>query len=93
MERLTENDRGTFLVTTQSGTEHVWVITDERVTVQRTPKNTSHWSMQGFTTRPYTATVETWPEVGSCFLNIVNGGAGDAPWTRSSTVKSIERVA
>lgn len=94
MERLTENDRGTFLVTTLSGTKHLWVITDEGVTVQRKAKRDAyhHPSMNGFTEQPYRATVNTWPEVGSCFLNIVNDGVGDIPWTRSATVKSIERL-
>jgi hypothetical protein len=95
MDRLTENDRGTFLVTTRSGTQHVWVITDSGVEVTRKAKRGAehHWSMRDFPEKPYTATVQIWPEVGVCFQNIINGGHGDIPWTRSSTVQSIERLA
>ena|SRR6478752_8317070 len=97
MERLTENDRGTYLVTTRSGTQHKWEIVDNHgeafVSVTRMPKrNGSHWSMVGFPNgRPVTAyRVEVWPEVGSCFVYFMHG---DIPWTRSSTVQSIERLA
>lgn len=94
MDRLTENDRGTFLVTTRSGTQHVWTITDERVTVLRNPSRTgnNHWSMGDFPNgRPNIAnSVHAWPEVGGCFLYTMSG---DIPWTRSSTVRSIERLA
>jgi hypothetical protein len=93
MDRLTENDRGTFLVTTRSGTQHTWVLSDEGVTVERNPSPESgHWSMHAFINgRPNHVTrVEAWPEVGSCFLYFMHG---DIPWTRSSTVQSIERLA
>lgn len=96
MDRLTESDRGNFLVTTQ-GSTHLWEITeshgDVHVSVTRNPNGRGHFSMDGFPNgRPYTATVKTWPEVGGLFLNIVSGGAGDIPWTRSSRIKSIERL-
>lgn len=94
MDRLTEQDRGIFLVTTYSGTEHVWEITDEKVAVARQPVGGRHHpSMAGFPTTPYEADVKYWPEVGSCFVNIINGGYGDIPCTRSSTVQTIERLA
>lgn len=97
MERLTENDRGTFLVTTKSGTQHKWEIVDSHgephVSVTRMPKRDGehHWSMDAFPNgRPVTAnTVHAWPEVGGCFLYTMHG---DIPWTRSSTVRSIERL-
>lgn len=94
MDRLTENDRGTFLVTTRSGTQHKWVITDEVITVERNPGDSeggNHWSMFGFPNgRPnYVTKVERWPEVGVTFLYWMHG---DIPWTRSSTVRSIERL-
>lgn len=93
MDRLTENDRGTFLVITKSGTRHTWVITDESVTIERNPdpNGEHHWSMSGFANgRPNTAIrVEMWPEVGGFFLYHTHG---DIPWTRSSRIKSIERV-
>lgn len=92
MDVLTENDRGVFLVTTRSGTEHVWDISDEGVTVERNPAGTGHWSMELFPNgRPNVVTdVTAWPEVGACFLYHMYG---DIPWTRSSTVRSIERLA
>lgn len=96
MERLTENDRGTFLVTTKSGTTHLWEIIDSHgepfVSVTRRPSNPGHWSMQGFPNgRPVTATrVDAWPEVGGFFLYHMHG---DIPWTRSSRIVSIERIA
>lgn len=95
MERLTENDRGEFIVTTKSGTTHLWEITDEGVTVTRRPNADSehHPSMNGFTEQPYRATVHAWPEVGGFFFNIVNGGAGDIPCMRSARIVSIEKVA
>lgn len=93
MERLTENDRGTFLVTTRSGTQHVWHITDEVITVQRNPSRDGnrHWSMADFPNgRPNTVgRVVYWPEVGGHFLYTLHG---DTPWTRSSTIRSIERL-
>lgn len=92
MDKLTAEDRGTFIVTTYSGTTHTWEISDEAVMVTRKASGPGHWSMQDFTTRPYRATVQTWPVVGGRFHNIVNGGAGDVPWTLSSTIVSIERV-
>lgn len=93
MERLTENDRGTFLVTTKSGTQHVWNITDDEVTVQRQPKRggAHHPSMDNFTSEPYVAEVHTWPEVDFFFLNVIKDG--DVPWTRSARIVSIERLA
>lgn len=92
MERLTENDRGTFLVTTKSGTQHTWVITDEGITVERRPSGDGHWSMSGFPNgRPNTVTrVDMWPEVDGFFLYHMYG---DIPWTRSSRIRSIERLA
>lgn len=93
MERLTAEDRGTFIVTTKSGTTHTWVITDERVTVERNPSKDGehHWSMSGFNNgRPNTATrVEAWPEVEGFFLYHMHG---DIPWTRSARIVSIERA-
>lgn len=91
MERLTETDRGTFLVTTKSGTEHTWVITDEGITVERRPSRDGHWSMSGFPNgRPNHVTkVSSWPEVDGFFLYHMHG---DIPWTRSSRIRSIERV-
>lgn len=96
--RLTENDRGTFLVTTRSGTQHKWELIDSHgevhVSVTRMPKrgHESHWSMREFPNgRPVTAAkVVAWPEVGGHFLYTMHG---DMPWTRSSKVVSIERLA
>lgn len=95
MERLTENDRGKFLVTTKSGTTHLWEIRDNHgephVSVTRKPSGDGHWSMVGFPNgRPVTAyRVDLWPKVGGFFLYHMHG---DIPWTRSSRVQSIERV-
>lgn len=97
MERLTENDRGTFLVTTLSGSKYKWELRDNHgevhVSVTRTPKrgHEGHWSMEAFPNgRPVTVNaVHAWPEVGGCFLYTMHG---DIPWTRSSTVVSIERL-
>lgn len=92
MERLTENDRGTFLVQTQ-GSLHRWHITPEGVVrVTRYSSRPNPFGCDALNGRPYTATVKAWPEVGGVFLNIINGGGGDVPWTQSSTIKSIERV-
>jgi len=92
ISEIVPTDRGVFIVKTQSST-HRWTITDESVIVERNPDadREHHWSMDGFPPS-YHATPKAWPVVGECFLNTVNGGAGDIPWTRSSTVKSIERV-
>lgn len=92
MERLTAEDRGTFLVTTRSGTEHLWTITDEGVEVERNGHRPNAFGCDVLNGRPYAATVQAWPEVGLTFMNIINGGRGDVPWTRSSTVVSIERI-
>lgn len=91
MERLTENDRGTFLVTTQ-GSTHMWEITDKGVKVTRNSGRANVYGLNRINGTPYDATVEVWPEVGGCFRNVINGGAGDIPWTRSSRIESIERV-
>lgn len=96
MERLTENDRGTFLVKTQ-GSAHVWDIHEVRgevrVQVTRYSSGRNPFGCDMLTGRPYKATVDVWPSVHGYFTNIVNGGAGDVPWTRSSTIRSIERIA
>ena len=91
MERLTENDRGTFVVTTKSGTKHTWVITDDSVTVLRVPAGDSHWSMRDFRNGVpnIVSKVHMWPEVDGFFLYFLHG---DTPWTRSSRIRSIERV-
>lgn len=91
MDRLTGEDRGVFLVKTQ-GSEHTWTITDDHVTILRESKRHNPFGMDAMNGRPYYATVKAWPEVGGCFATIINGGAGDVPWTRSSTIRSIERV-
>lgn len=97
MDRLTEEDRGVFIVRTQ-GSAHIWDIGEHprkgtvHVTVTRYSSRRNPFGVDALTGRPYTATVQTWPEVGSCFLNTINGGAGDIPWTRSSRIASIERL-
>jgi hypothetical protein len=90
MNVLTEKDRGTFLVTTQ-GSTHIWEITDEHVFVTRNPGRESHWSMGDFPNgrRNVATKVVAWPEVGGAFMYYLHG---DTPWTRSSLIKSIERV-
>lgn len=91
MQRLTENDRGIFVVETQ-GSQHLWEIDDDGVRVTRESSRVNPYGLDSINGRPYNATVHTWPEVGGCFLNSINGALGDVPWTRSSTIKSIERV-
>lgn len=90
MNALTENDRGTFVVTTQ-GSTHLWEITDDGVWVTRNPGAESHWSMRDFPNgrRNRATKVVSWPEVDGMFLYFLHG---DTPWTRSSRIRSIERV-
>lgn len=91
MKRLTETDRGTFLVETQ-GSMHKWEITDESVSVTRFSSRHNPFGCDALNGTPYLADVRKWPEVGEVFFNVINGAGGDVPWTQSSTVKNISRV-
>lgn len=96
MERLTENDRGTFVVKTR-GSAHIWDVQEVRgevrVQVTRYSSRSNPFGCDALTGRTYNATVKAWPEVGETFTNVINSGAGDIPWTRSSRIESIERIA
>lgn len=89
MERLTENDRGTFLVTTQ-GSIHRWEITDEGVFVTRNPDMRDSKNPFGMDSingrRNEVISVEMWPAVGVCFMYTMYG---DMSWVRSSRIRSI----
>lgn len=91
MEELTEVDRGTFFVETQ-GSLHKWEISDDEVLVTRFSSRSNPYGCDSLNARPYRATVKVWPAVGAYFLNVINGGASDVPWTRSSRIKSIRKA-
>lgn len=93
MQRLTADDRGTFRVETRSST-HIWRIDPINgvVTVERYSSQPNPFGCDALNGRRYVADVQAWPEVGGCFLNVVDGGTGDVPWVRSSSVKRITRL-
>lgn len=87
---ITPNDRGVFLVTTQ-GSEHLWEIEDDgSVFVTRESQRVNPYGLNMINGRRNVVTsVEAWPMLGGTFLYCMSG---DIPWTRSSTIRNIERI-
>jgi hypothetical protein len=89
IDSISPKDRGVFLVRTQ-GSEHTWEIEDDgtvHVTRESARSNPGLDHING--RRNYVTAVDVWPTVGNCFLYFMGG---DVPWTRSSTIREIERV-